>query len=296
MALQNSGQISINDVSVELGTSGKRQLAETTSRGLCDVASGQVKLSDFYGKSDILFTDATGGNITTNGNFKIHTFTSSGSFVVNTAGTDDTIEYLVVGGGGGGGMGNTGTTGTGGGGDAGGFNTGSFVTTSGTSYSITVGEGGDDIANVANSGVFAGSAGNAGNSSTAFGITSAGGSGGVSTGGGGANGGDGASGAGDSSLSQGGDGLQSDITGTNLYYAGGGGGSRQGGGFTAGMGLGGQGGGAQGGIAIFPNFRYLGPGQDGLGGGGGGTVGTFTSLGGNSAGGDGVVIIKYKFQ
>ena len=43
---------------------------------------------------------ATGGTITTNGNYKVHSFTSSGTFTVTGTGT---VEYLVVGGGGGGG-------------------------------------------------------------------------------------------------------------------------------------------------------------------------------------------------
>ena len=44
---------------------------------------------------------ATGGTKTTSGNYTIHTFTSSGSFVVN-AGSGE-VEYVVVAGGGGGG-------------------------------------------------------------------------------------------------------------------------------------------------------------------------------------------------
>ena len=65
------------------------------------------------------FTSATGGTITTCGDFKIHTFTSDANFVVsnvgNTAGGGDKVSYVVVAGGGGG---NTG------GGGAGGFREG----------------------------------------------------------------------------------------------------------------------------------------------------------------------------
>ena len=54
------------------------------------------------------FVTATGGNtVTTCGNFKIHTFTSPGTFCVSNAGNvcgSNTIDYLVVAGGGGGGM------------------------------------------------------------------------------------------------------------------------------------------------------------------------------------------------
>ena len=45
---------------------------------------------------------ASGGSVTTSGIYTVHTFTSSGSFVV-TSGTSD-VEYIVVAGGGGGGM------------------------------------------------------------------------------------------------------------------------------------------------------------------------------------------------
>ena len=47
---------------------------------------------------------ATGGTITTDGNFKVHTFNSSGTFQI-TSGSGD-VQYLVVAGGGGAGGGN----------------------------------------------------------------------------------------------------------------------------------------------------------------------------------------------
>jgi hypothetical protein len=65
------------------------------------------------------FVTATGGTITTSGNFKIHTFTGPGTFTVSCAGNScgsNTVDYLVVAGGGGGGA-NAG----GGGGGAGGY-------------------------------------------------------------------------------------------------------------------------------------------------------------------------------
>ena len=46
---------------------------------------------------------ATGGTITYSGGKTIHTFTSSGTFTVLTAGAAATVEALVVAGGGGGG-------------------------------------------------------------------------------------------------------------------------------------------------------------------------------------------------
>ena len=50
-----------------------------------------------------VFISATGGTVTTDGDFKIHTFTGDGSFVVATAGNpvgSNTVDYLVVAGGG----------------------------------------------------------------------------------------------------------------------------------------------------------------------------------------------------
>ena len=52
------------------------------------------------------FVTATGGTITTSGDFKIHTFTGPGTFCVSNAGNDagsNTVDYLVVAGGGSGG-------------------------------------------------------------------------------------------------------------------------------------------------------------------------------------------------
>ena len=107
--------------------------------------------SDVTGAS---FTSATGGTITTSGDFKIHTFTANGCFAVssvgNSAGGGDKVSYVVVAGGGGG---NTG------GGGAGGFREGkdtpkdsytasplaaacSGLTITNTTYPITIGAGG----------------------------------------------------------------------------------------------------------------------------------------------------------
>ena len=64
------------------------------------------------------FIAATGGTVTTSGDFKIHTFTSDANFVVSDGGNaacSNTVYYLVIGGGGGGG------TRRGGGGGAGGY-------------------------------------------------------------------------------------------------------------------------------------------------------------------------------
>jgi hypothetical protein len=113
------------------------------------------------------FITATGGTVTTSGDFKIHTFTGDGCFVVSSLGggstpcaVASTVDYLVVAGGGGAGTGsNVNTQSAGGGGGAGGFReakdstiasphavsplaatTGLTVTA--TSFPITVGAGG----------------------------------------------------------------------------------------------------------------------------------------------------------
>ena len=111
--------------------------------------------------SDVAATrlTATGGTITTSGDYKIHTFTGPGTFCVSAISEnapDNTVDYLVVAGGGGGGAG----CGAGGGGGAGGFrffanpstnpqsgpgsprNAPAGIEVTATAYPITVGAGG----------------------------------------------------------------------------------------------------------------------------------------------------------
>ena len=102
------------------------------------------------------FITATGGTITTSGDFKIHTFTSDGNFDISSAPnpSNNNVSYLVVGGGGG--SGSSGGNSAGGAG-AGGFREGKTPATPYTasplvapaglpvsvqSYPITVGAGG----------------------------------------------------------------------------------------------------------------------------------------------------------
>jgi len=64
-----------------------------------------------------LYVAATGGTITTSGDFKIHTFTGPGTFCVSNAGNaggSNTVDYLVVAGGGSGGTNHAGGGGAGG--------------------------------------------------------------------------------------------------------------------------------------------------------------------------------------
>ena len=131
-----------------------------------------------------LFTSATGGTITTSGDFKIHTFTGDGCFVVSSLGNSplvptggpSNVDYLVIAGGGSGGQ-------RGGGGGAGGYrttfpspgcNAGAFPI-SATTYPITVGAGGTAIEALSDA-----TAGNDGTDSSFSTITSAGGGGGGS--------------------------------------------------------------------------------------------------------------------
>ena len=126
------------------------------------------------------FITATGGTITTSGDFKIHTFTGPGTFCVSSVGNaagSNSFEYLVVAGGGGGG-GNRVGNGGGAGGGGGGFRTnfpspGTAAAVQG--YPVTIGAGG-----VGGPGPT--TAGNPGSNSVAISVTSAGGGAGGSGG------------------------------------------------------------------------------------------------------------------
>ena len=89
-----------------------------------------------------VFVEATGGTITTDGDFKVHTFTSSSDFVVtNTSGPLFPITYLMVAGGGSGGAKSTTDMIQGGGGGAGGLLTGTQTLDIDTTYSVVIGAG-----------------------------------------------------------------------------------------------------------------------------------------------------------
>jgi len=117
MALQSSGQISLSDIATEFGGSAPHSLSEYYGSDTVP-ASGEISIGDFYGTSNITYYAATGGTITTSGDYKVHTFNSSGTFTITTAGNTG-IEYLIIAGGGGGGAANSGVGGAGGG--AGGY-------------------------------------------------------------------------------------------------------------------------------------------------------------------------------
>lgn len=255
--------------------------------------------------------------------YKVHTFTSSSTFTVQS-GTAQ-VDYLIVAGGGGGGNGNPAADGNGGGG-AGGVLTQSLTIGSGT-YSILVGAGGaagavgagnfgvtggnssffNQVAiggggggSDTGSGLSGGSGGGAGCAGTYSGIRAGGsntagqgfsGGGaynGAGPGGGGGGGGGasavGATGQGSNTVGgNGGAGVSSSINGTATVYAGGGGGSS----WTNSGGSGGSGGGGSGGSRT---GAYGGTsGASNRGGGGGAASAGY--LAGN--GGSGIVIIRY---
>ena len=119
-----TGQISLSQVNTELDISPSSttiNMGATAVRTLADAPSGAIAMSDLQGKSNAQFIQATGGTIATQGNFKVHTFNSSGTFTVQGVGNDagsNTVEYLVLGSGSN--KGGHGAGGTGGGGGAGG--------------------------------------------------------------------------------------------------------------------------------------------------------------------------------
>jgi hypothetical protein len=186
MPLPLSGAISIGVINTELGreSTATSSLDETALRSLANKPSGTISLSDFYGKALASFVTASGGSITTDGDFRIHTFTSTGTFTVTNPGNSvgsNTIEVLIVAGGGGGGSLNLNYSG---GGGAGGVlyygsqtsssnngtpktPNGSSINVSSSSYSIVIGAGGGNAAN--------------GGNTTAFGYTAIGGGAGASS-------------------------------------------------------------------------------------------------------------------
>ena len=157
-----------------------------STRGWKNVNDGTTNAT---GASDYIV--ATGGTITTSGDYKIHTFTGPGTFCVSSAGTaapgsgsgSNVVDYLVVAGAGGGGSDNGGGGGAGGYRESPGTLNGSYtVSPLGTSpavalavpvggYPIVVGAGG-------NGGTLPSTPGSAGGVSTFSSITSAGGGGG----------------------------------------------------------------------------------------------------------------------
>jgi hypothetical protein len=259
----------------------------------------------------------TGNTTTTDGDYSVHKFITSGNFVTDSI---LSVEYLVVAGGGAGG-GRDGT-GSGGGGGAGGYLAGTSFAVSVATHAITVGDGGASVtagngpngsnsvfSTITSTGGGGGGFYNGGNGqpggSGGGGATHAG-TGGARTaspvqgyaggnayqtapyssagGGGGAGGTSAESGPASGQGGNGGIGLQNDITGTNLFYAAGGGGAYANAGNTWG-----QGGSGIGGEASEGNTAAATAGAANTGSGGGGTV---ESTHPSGAGGKGIVVIR----
>lgn len=311
--LNQAGSGTITVSGLTSGTSYTFTVTATNAVGTspASAASNSITMPDFVA--------ATGGTETTDGDFKVHTFTSSGTFTVsnvgNPAGSSD-VEYLVIAGGGSGGKSDRG----GGGGGAGGYRTAPGFPVSVQGYPITVGAGGPApqasdatgssgspsvFSSITSSGGGAGGGnfsglpgGSGGGCSHGPGSAGSGNSpsvsppqgnpGGVGQNGpsynGGGGGGASASGVPGSSGSTGGAGSPSTITGSDVTRAGGGGGGRQPG--NAGAGGAGGGGG--------PSYGDAGDVNTGSGGVGGTGRNAGQQPAGN--GGSGVVIIRYKFQ
>ena len=282
--------------------------------------TGGSGIAKYYHGGISVTPTATGGTITTDGDYKIHSFTSNGTYVNDTA---QIVEYLMVAGGGGG-MGHTGNTsdyGDGGGG-GGGFLTATDLSMSAASYAVTVGLGAPTRSSNSSNGVggnsvlsgtgistltaFGGGGGgnggtpvppevggsgggSAGNGNSGAAATSttpsqgfAGGNSTSAAGGGGGAYGVGGNGAGPPWVGgAGGLGKSSSITGSAVTYGSGGGGGAVTGG--AGTGGGGNGGSTSPVVAATA-------GTDGTGGGGGG--GAYNAVG--KDGGNGIVIIRRK--
>jgi len=258
-----------------------------------------TNIGDGSGPLPVTYMSGTGGTITTDGSYKVHTFNSSGTFTptIGNLSDGDKVQYLVIAGAGGGGSNNAG------GGGAGGYRTATDFTVTNTGLTVTVGGGGAGAAGAG--------AGTVGNDSDFSSINSDGGGyGGGPTGnpggpggsgGGGAGGtaggtstaspnqgndggvgphslGGGGGGAGAAASGQnGGNGLSSSINSSAVTRAGGGGGYNP----TGGHGTGGTGGGGNAGTAGTVN----------TGSGGGADIAS-----GGKAGGSGLVIIRYQFQ
>jgi hypothetical protein len=151
----------------------------TTAQRPSPAADGMIRYNtdiggvEYYSQSrtawiGVELFQATGGSVSTYTDggitYRVHIFTSSGTFTVVTG--IKTVNYLIVAGGGSGGVD------SGGGGGAGGLITNS-ITASPNSYTIIVGGGGASRPGSADDGP-----GNNGGNSSAFGITALGGSGG----------------------------------------------------------------------------------------------------------------------
>lgn len=245
--------------------------------------------------SKTILTLPTGGTITTAGGYRIHTFTSSGTFTIASGTTISDIEYIVVAGGAGNAAGQGGNreAGSGAGGyrssvsgesSGGGASPESKLTLTAGAYTVTVGSGGTGQAN--------------GNNSVFSTITSLGGGwGGNNDGEAGNNGGCGGGSWYTQTVSSGtaGQGYAGGPSGGTNSWTGGGGGGAGGAGNGTGVGLGGIG--VESGISG-ANVTYSTGGRGNVYSGASynanGTANTGNGASGIGNGGSGIVIVRYQ--
>ncbi len=87
MALAGSGQLTLGEIAAEFGGSAPHALSEYYGSDTVP-SSGEITIGDFHGTANAVYMVATGGSVSTSGDYKIHTFSSSGSFNVTTGGND----------------------------------------------------------------------------------------------------------------------------------------------------------------------------------------------------------------
>lgn len=140
MALQGSGQIKLSEIQTEFGGSAPTAISEYYAAASGIPSSGEIQLgADFYGTSNYSAISASGGSVSTSGDYTFHRFNSSGTFTVNSVAggaADNTVDFMTVAGGGCGGRQYHGC-----GGGAGGMITGNFES-SAQGYSVGIGGGG----------------------------------------------------------------------------------------------------------------------------------------------------------
>ena len=147
---------------------------------LSSIASASVRGFSGYGlSSGATFIAATGGTVTESGNYRYHTFTSSGTFTVSAAPSGKFIDFIIVAGGG------SAALGGGAGGGGGGVVEKLSQSISNGSFSVTVGTGGASGA-AGNNSLFKGETALGGGQGNGSGLGYSGGSGGGGTTGGGA--------------------------------------------------------------------------------------------------------------
>ena len=161
-----SNTISLVTTNVPYGTQAdfRVRIHRDSATGTVLATSNTLLIND----SSLTSMLATGGNITIQGNFKYHTYNTSGTFNVTSIGTTSgNIEYLVIAGGGSGGGLVGGTNNTSGGGGAGGYRLNvpgelsganaaaepALYVSSSTTYTVTVGAGGVSLASAPYAGV-----------------------------------------------------------------------------------------------------------------------------------------------